>query len=194
MVLGRSHLSFWCDLVENANVRCWNCLSENSPKARRCESCDQPLKPNPAQTLASKRNVTYLLHEIESWSFLEQTDRGKVEAVYNARLSRLKDLGSSKTWVEWPVSDWAEVSPEPVEAGSSPEPADAVTAASAVLSEKTLQPAVTEEVESEVLQPDESEELGSRGGRPPQLLHHRAYGSVHGGSHDEGNSPPGVTP
>ncbi len=127
-------------------MRCWNCLTENPEKARRCESCDQPLKPNPAQSMASKRNVTYLLQEIGNWSFLEAPHRDKVQEVYNARLSRLEDLGGSKTWVEWPVSDWAEQAAEPETAH---EPADVVSQAAAVVAESQKSPAVSEKLESE---------------------------------------------
>jgi hypothetical protein len=35
--------------------------------------------------------------------------------------------------------------------------------------------------------------LGSQRPFGPQLLHHRTYGSVYGGSHGEGFPPPAVT-
>lgn len=135
-------------------MRCWNCLSENLEKARRCESCDQPLKPNPAQAMASKRNVTYLLHEIGKWSFLEPPHRDRVEAVYNARLSRLEDLGGSKAWVEWPVSDWVEQTGEPETAQES---ADVVAQAADVVAASQKNSVISETLEREE-KPEKAEE------------------------------------
>jgi hypothetical protein len=89
-------------------MRCWNCLNDAPKKAHRCGRCDQPLKPNAAQAIASKRNLNYLLHEIEDWSFLKEDSKQKVRRVYEARQGRLAELRSSKAWVEWPVSDWTE--------------------------------------------------------------------------------------
>ncbi|MFA5508025.1 MAG: hypothetical protein WC423_21560 [Vulcanimicrobiota bacterium] len=88
-------------------MKCWNCLAENPKKSHRCANCDQPLKPNAAQSVTSKRSLDYLLHEIEEWSFLPPTEKVKVQSVYSARLARLSDAGSTTAWADWPLSDWS---------------------------------------------------------------------------------------
>lgn len=92
-------------------MKCWNCLSENGPKAHRCGQCDQAVRPNAAQRVAGKRHVDYLLQEMEAWTFLADEAKDELRAVYLARLERLKDI-SSKTAAQWPESDWPTEAPE----------------------------------------------------------------------------------
>lgn len=84
-------------------MKCWNCLQENRDKAHRCESCDQPLKPSPAQRVSSSGALKYVLHELDNWDFVDQDSRNRLRAVYSIRLDRLAGEISTDLW---PVSDW----------------------------------------------------------------------------------------
>ena len=155
-------------------MKCWNCLKESSDKLHRCPHCDQPLKPNAAQSIASKRNLDYLLSEIDQWSFLDPSSKERVRQVYSRRQTRLGELAAKNAYAYWPISDWEEggpITPEPL-----PENVD-------LSSQATLEvlPVLTpaEDVGEPTLDPvptlepapiEESEALLLPKARPPALL------------------------
>jgi hypothetical protein len=66
------------------------------------------LKPNAAQAIAGKKNLSYLLNEIEDWHFLESESKEKIRLAYEARQARLTDLSDPASTIQWPVSDWVD--------------------------------------------------------------------------------------
>lgn len=92
-------------------MKCWNCLNENPAKDHRCQTCDQPLKPNAAQKIASGKSVGYLLSELSHWDFVEDSARDRIREVYEARRQRLGSAADGNT-SDWPESDWV-VEPSP---------------------------------------------------------------------------------
>lgn len=93
-------------------MKCWNCLTQNKEKPHRCAHCDQPLKPNAAQKISSKKSLDYLLKEVGSWEFLDAEQRDQLNLVYADRLERLAEAG--KQTADWPENDWIPRPPAPI--------------------------------------------------------------------------------
>lgn len=88
-------------------MRCWNCLAETPPKAHTCSSCQETLRPNPAQAAAAKGRLAYLLSESSHWSFLSPAARQELSRVYLAREARLQQVLDRVPSVLWPDNDWS---------------------------------------------------------------------------------------
>ncbi len=89
-------------------MRCWNCLQEVPPKGHTCPFCEQPLRPNPAQTTAAKGRLNYLVAESSQWGFLPPEVRQQLACIYQNRTERLQQVANGSRSVLWPESDWTD--------------------------------------------------------------------------------------
>lgn len=89
-------------------MRCWNCLKEVPPRGHTCPSCEQPLRPNPAQTTAAKGRLNYLVAESSQWGFLPPEVRQQLACIYQNRTERLQQVANGARSVLWPENDWTD--------------------------------------------------------------------------------------
>jgi hypothetical protein len=148
-------------------MKCWNCLFENVSKAHRCVQCDQPLKPNAAQQISSRRNLEYLLHEVTHWKFLDESAKRQIQSIYGVRQVRLSEA-NSKNSISWPETDWTNVSIPDVEL--TPEPPRPELSAPMEVPEKAPEPSresSIEEPEATTVDEEETEPVPRSKDVPP---------------------------